>query len=218
MAINEAVHSASDLWVVLEKEITGILLQWIAIDELCVKLPGNGLKTLRSDVPQLYGMMQSAFMESLLMRVSRLMDPDRTGKSTNLSLEQLVSRDACISEDEKSIRTVWNASGLKTVRDKYLGHNDLNRLMTEDHLLTIPLTEENISELGKLVEGLRNFRRRVNLKLIDADCVDQKTETMIRVQIEWLNNSLLGGKVFFDLLKSCDYEHIQQAWVDAGGD
>jgi hypothetical protein len=220
MATNQTDYFATDLWVVLKKEITGIQLQWNAIDELYIKPPGNGLKTLRSFMPELFGMMQTAFMESLLLRVSRLMDPASTGRGTNsyfnLSLKRLVSLDACAKEDEKLIRTMWDASGLRSIRDKYLSHNDLDWSMTRDHALTIPLTEEDIIEMRKLVEGLREFRLSVNQKLTGLPYVDQNLDSLIQRQVSGLNNSLLASDVFFNLLPS--HEHIQQAWLDAGGD
>jgi hypothetical protein len=220
VATNQADYSATDLWVVLKKEITAIQLLWSAIDELYIKPPGNGLKTLQSFMPELFGMMQTAFMESLLLRVSRLMDPAKTGRGTNsyfnLSLQRLVSLDVCAKEDEILIRTMWDASGLRSIRDKYLSHNDLNWSMTEDHTLTIPLNEEDIIEMRKLAEGLREFRRSVNQKLTGLPYVDQNLDSLIQCQVNGLNTALLAGDTFFNLLPR--HEQIQQAWLEAGGD
>ena len=89
------------------------------------------------------------------MRLSRMLDPAATGKLTNLSLKQLLAADVSIDADEKAIRAIWDGSGLKTVRDKYLSHNDLQRSLTEEHTLNIPLSHENINALKVLAEGLR---------------------------------------------------------------
>ena len=78
-------------------------------------------------------------MESLLMRVSRLMEHDAIGKYANLSLSQLVKSNTSLDGDEQAVLTVWNSSQLKWVRDKYLSHNDLDRSLTTAHTLNIPL-------------------------------------------------------------------------------
>lgn len=201
--------TAAELWAVIKKEITGIQLLWETVNSLYFRPQGEGWRALQADAPLLIHLTQTALMESLLMRVSRLMDPAATGKMSNLSLKQLVTADASIDPDEVAIRAIWDGSGLKTVRDKYLSHNDLNRLMATDHTLNIPLESADIEALRQLAEGLRTLRRNVNPKLGDGAYVDQGLDAQSRRDVDVLGRLLLGGRLFFDLLP--EHSALQQA-------
>ena len=209
--------TAAELWVVIKKEITGIHLLWETVNGLYFQPQGQDWQALTADAPLLVHVTQTALMESLLMRVSRMMDSasTRRGKEAipNLSLKQLVVADARIDADEKLLRVVWDSSELKTVRDKYLSHNDLNRSLSADHPLNIPLTPANIEALRQLAEGLRTLRRNVNPKLGGGAYVDQELDAQSRHDVEVLGKSLLGGKLFFDLLP--EHLALQQALMSA---
>ena len=212
-ATNTTNPTAIEMWVVITKEITGIQLLWETVNGLYFQPQGKAWQALQADAPLLVHLTQTALMESLLMRLSRMLDPAATGKLTNLSLKQLLAADVSIDADEKAIRAIWDGSGLKTVRDKYLSHNDLQRSLTEEHTLNIPLSHENINALKVLAEGLRNLRRNVTQKLSQCAYVDQHLDAQSRHEVEVLGKSLLGGKLFFDLLP--DHPALQQALESA---
>jgi hypothetical protein len=211
--------TAAELWTVIKKEITGIQLLWEAVNGLYFQPQGDGWRALQTDAPLLVHLMQTAMMESLLMRVSRLMDPATTGRGqgqmANLSLKRLVGSDPTLGADEAAIRSSWDGAGLKTVRDKYLSHNDLNRTMATDHTLNIPLEAVDIQALQALAEGLRTLRLNVNPKLGGGSYVDKGLDAKIQHEIETLGKSLLGGDLFFKLLP--DHEHLRQALESVEG-
>lgn len=210
MATTNATNPATiELWTVLKKEITGIQLLWETVNGLYFQPQGKEWQLLMADAPLLVHLMQTGLMESLLMRVSRMMDPATTGKLTNLSLKQLVNADASIEADEKTLRAIWDSSGLVDVRNKYLSHNDLNRSITVDHTLNIPLVSADIESLRQLTEGLRTLRRNVNPKLCGGAYMDQRLDVHSRHDVEMLGKFLLGGRLFFDLLP--DHPALQQA-------
>jgi AbiU2 len=192
--------TATELWVVIKKEITGIQLVWEALNGLYFAPQGKGWRTWEAEEPLLISLTQTALMESLLMRVSRMMDPAATGKMTNLSLKRLAEVESSVGTDENEIRAIWNSSGLKTVRDKYLSHNDLNRLMSEDHSLNIPLDSADIDALCQLADGLRVLRRNVNHKFSSGSYVDQCLDAKVRRDIETLNRLILAGEKYFEEL------------------
>ncbi|NMG15758.1 hypothetical protein [Aromatoleum bremense] len=210
--------SATELWEIINREITGIQLLWEAVDGLYFQPQGKGLATLGQDAPLFFRLMQTAFIESLLMRVSRLMDPAnsgrREGERPNLSLKRLVEKDSRICLDEKAIRAIWDGSGLKTVRDKYLSHNDLNRALKEAHTLNIPLETADIEAMQALASGLRELRRSVNHKLTGTAYLDERLDVQVQHELRVLSKSLLGGEQFFTLLP--DHEFLQRAWQEAG--
>ncbi len=193
-------HTSAELWTVIKKEITGIQVLWEAVNGLYFQPQGKEWQALATHAPLLVHLTQTAMMESLLMRVSRLMDPAATGKLTNLSLKQLVAADASIEADEKVLRTVWESSGLVEVRNKYLSHNNLSRSMAVDHTLNIPLGSADIEALRQLAEGLRTLRRDVNLKLGGGAYGDQSLDLHVKREVGVLGKTLLGGKHFFALL------------------
>ena len=201
--------TAIEIWTVLKKEITGIQLLWETVNNLYFQSTGKEWRALGADAPLLVHMTQTAMMESLLMRVSRLLDPAATGKQTNLSLKQLVAAAPGTDADEKAIRAIWDGSGLADVRNKYLSHNDLNRSMTVEHTLNIPLEPKDIEALRQLADGLRVLRRDVNFKLGLGACVDQGLDVESRGCVDLLGKSLLGGRLFFELLP--DHPALQQA-------
>lgn len=207
--------TAAELWSVIKKEITGIQLLWETVNGLYFQPQGKGWRAMQVDAPLLIHLAQTALMESLLMRVSRLMDPATSGRGqgqmTNLSLKRLVEVDSNIGADEGAIRAIWDSSGLKAVRDKYLSHNDLSRSMVTDHTLNIPLESADIEALRQLAEGLRTLRRNVNPKLSRGAYVDQGLDAKVRQEIEVLGKTLLGGQRFFELLP--EHPVLQQALV-----
>lgn len=215
LAIPTTPPTAPEIWAVIKKEITGIQLLWETVNGMYFQPAGKNRQALQTDAPLLIHLTQTALMESLLMRVSRLMDPATTGRGpgqmTNLSLKRLVEVDSSIAADEGAIRVIWDGSGLKAVRDKYLSHNDLIRSMAVDHTLNIPLEPADIEALRKLAEGLRTLRRNVNPKLSAGAYVDQALDTQVKQEIEVLEKTLLGGKRFYELLP--DHPVLQQALV-----
>nr|WP_295771319.1 hypothetical protein [Rhodoferax sp.] len=201
--------AAAELWTGIKKEITGIQLLWETVNGLYFQLQGKEWQALAADVPLLAHLTQTAMMESLLMRLSRLMDPAATGKLTNLSLKQLAAAEPKLDADEKAIRAIWDGSGLVDVRNKYLSHNDLNRSMAVDHTLNIPITSADIDALRQLAEGFRALRREVSLKLDGVAYVDQGLDAAVLHEIETLGKTLLGCNLFFKLLP--EHEFLQQA-------
>lgn len=209
--------TATELWTGINKEITGIQLLWEAVNGLYFQQQGKEWRALQADAPLLVHLTQTALMETLVMRVSRLMDPAATGRGNgakpNLSLKQLVAANASIDADEKTLRVIWNKSKLKAVRNKYLSHNDLDRSLSVQHTLNIPLEPEDIEALRQLAEGLRTLRRNVNPKLGGDAYVNQKLDLQVMREIGVLGQSLLGGRLFFELLPQ--HAALQQVLASA---
>jgi len=211
---NTTQPTAAELWVVLKKEITGIQLLWETVNSLYFQPQGKDWQALTADAPLLVHLTQTALMESLLMRVSRMMDPAATGGLANLSLKQLVAADASIGTDEQALRAIWDGSGLVDVRNKYLSHNDLHRSLNADHTLNIPLVSADIEALRKLAEGLRVFRRSVHPKIATGNAyIDEGLNVHIQHEVDVLGKSLLGGKLFFCLLP--EHPELQHALTSA---
>ncbi len=200
------------LWSLITKEITGIQLLWETVNSLYFKKPK--LNVLWQNTPLLYGLLQTTLMESMLIRISRLMDPAESGRNKNmqnLSLNQLEKTDGNLSTDVKLVRDIWDASNLKHMRDKYLSHNDLKQLLSNPHTLSIPLDTVDITAMEELTCKFREFRCKVNSILHNGEAyLDQSTSLQIEREINTLTNSLLGGKLFFEYLP--EHEDLMLAW------
>lgn len=208
-----ATDAPEVLWPRIKQEITGIQLLLDAVEHMYFRSPRQrGMEQLAADTPLLYGLMQTAMMESLLMRMARLMDPASTGKRQNLSLARLGDGTPKLDADVCELRQQWDASGLKIIRDKYLSHNDLARAGTEPHSLNIPLSAADVSAMKSLADGLRTFRRAANLKIGGADYVDGLLDLNVQREIDLLSRSLLAGEAFYELLPehACLQEALAQ--------
>ncbi|MBD5801781.1 hypothetical protein AZOA_12050 [Azoarcus sp. Aa7] len=211
--------TAANLWAVLTKEITGIQVLWETVERALLKPDGKGLALLKEDSPLVFRLLQTALMESMLMRLSRLMDPENSGKKEgdrpNLSLKRLVALEPGVGDDEMAIRRLWDGSNLKTLRDKYLSHNDLTRSLIAQHSLNIPLETADIEAMRALASGLRSLRQSVHRKFASGVAyLDESLDNEIQRDVDILSRSLHGSQLFFELLP--DHEVLQQAWQAAG--
>lgn len=215
MTTVQADCTAEDLWAVLKKEITGIQSLWETVERLFSKPSQKGLDRMADDIPLVFCMIQTALMEAILMRISRLMDPANSGRKEgdkpNLSLKRLVALAPEISGEERRIRRLWDDSNLKILRDKYLSHNDLTRSLGELHTLNIPLEPADIEVMRALARGVCDFRESVHRKLTDGVAyLGEPASTQIQRDIDILNRSLVAGQLFFQLLPH--HEALGRAW------
>lgn len=201
------------LWPSIKQEITGIQLLWEAVEQMCFQPHQHrGIALLVADTPLLFRLMQTAMMESLLMRMSRLMDKASTGKCHNLSLDRLRDSKPNVDADVCELREKWDASGLKLIRDKYLSHNDLVRASTEPHSLNIPLSDADVLAMQSLADGFLAFRHAANRKISGAAYVDRTLDLCVQREVDLLNRSLLVGDAFYELLPehACLQEALAQ--------
>lgn len=207
-------RTAREIWGCLNKEITGVQLLWAAARHLFFSESSEGPASLLERAPLLSGLVQTALLESLLMRVARLMDPATSGRGQgekpNLSLKRLVNGDARLSAYVAPVIELWNGSGLKDVRSQYLSHNDLVRSRTQSHTLSIPLGSADITALEVLVNALREMQRSVHKKITDASWLDGTLDVNASREVAGLISSLQAADVFFELLP--EHDALQRAW------
>ena len=208
----QAAPSISNIWAVISKEITGIQLLWEAVEGMYFKQPSRkGLASLDKDAPLLFRLMQTAMMESLLMRMSRLMDPPTTMGKSNLSLDQLTRADQQFDQAASDLRKAWDRSTLKDIRNKYLSHNDLARSLNEEHTLSIPLSSDDVEAMRGLAVAWRSFRRVVSLKVSGAAYLDETLDGQMSHELDVLNRTMLAGDYFYRLLP--EHAFLQEAFA-----
>lgn len=221
MAAPTAHTVPPQVWDILRKEIAGIQFLWETMEGLCLRAKGQGLVALEKDVPLLRAVIQTALMESLLMRTARLMDRARSsrgqGERVNLSLKYLVQVHAVAESDVAVVQNLWNASKLRIVRDRYLSHNDLERSLTEPHTVNVPLDDVDVAALRELVDALRRFLRQVHEQLWPGlKYLDETVSLDVQRELDVLDRWLQAGELFFQLLP--ESEVLRSAWAAASGE
>jgi len=199
MATPSPSTDVHQLWDILTNEINGIQLIWGTLERL-YSMQGQGLATLARNVPLFHGLMQTALVKSLLMRISRLMDDSTSGKSKNASLKLLAEVDNNVTSDISQVFEIWHSSNLNNVRNKYFAHNDLGRSLNESHRVNVPLDEMDIAAIKRLVAALRDFRQKVHRKLRNRPYLDDVLDKEIECEIKVLDRCLMEGELFFKLL------------------
>lgn len=204
------------VWSLVKKEIAGIQVIWEAANDLFFQPQGEGWRSFRLDTPLLFGLTQTVYIESLVMRVARLMDSSSRGKQQNLSLARMSLLAPELATDEATVCGIWDGSGLIQIRNKYLSHNDLTRQLAVDHTVNIPLAPSEIGALRELVEALLAFQQAANLKLQGARYLHEGLSIRVQAEVQVLSKRLLGGEQFFKLLP--EHECLQLALAEVERD
>ncbi|MDV7904254.1 hypothetical protein R4K58_18510 [Pseudomonas aeruginosa] len=205
-----------EVWSLVKKEIAGIQVIWEAVNDLFFQPQGEGWRSFGLDTPLLFGLTQTVYIESLVMRIARLMDSSSRGKQQNLSLARMLSLAPELATDEATVSGIWDGSGLIQIRNKYLSHNDLTRQLAEDHTVNIPLAAGEIGALRELVEALLAFQQAANLKLQGASYLHEGLTVLVQTEVQVLSKRLLGGEQFFKLLP--EHECLQLALLEVERD
>jgi hypothetical protein len=183
------------LWPRIKQELAGIQLMWTSLDGLFFRANDKpGLSWLHVEVTLLSGLMQSSMMESLLLRIARLMDPPAAGKGNrgaeNLSLRALAEAHPSLTDQVNTLKGKWEESDLKRLRDKYLSHNDLKRAQSEQHTINMPMTAADIAGVSSLVDGLMEFRKTANHVIVGAAYLDGSLTLSLDRQLDTLDRML----------------------------
>ncbi len=137
-----------------------------------------------------FSTVQFTLAESILMRISRLMDPTKTGKNQNASLEALLlelSDESCppLCCDIESLLSEWSRgdrktreeqgdyASLKILRNKWLAHNDQDQRQYRELVsLCIPLTHDDFALAQQLTGRVWSIYRQAHLVLSGRDVVE----------------------------------------------
>lgn len=202
---------AANLWELIKKEITGIQLLWETMSGLYLDDGSDQWRVIDESAPVFFRLTLSAYMESLLTRISRLMDPARDGKDReNLTLARIATLVPACAPSVTKLRGSWSDSSLVPLRNKYLSHNDLTRIQSEPHALNMLLSGEDIARIRDLVSGLVDLRAAINMQLGLGPSLDAAIRKRAEFERRVLCRTLAGSRLFFELLPESDV--LQHAW------
>lgn len=128
--------------------------------------------------PGFFAMFQMCLTESILMRVSRLMDPEKTTSKANASISRLSS--VCpslqaLEETWPKIENFWRCGKFRPVKDlrnKYLAHNDQEMWVDrEAGDAWMPITLEDFELMRSLFDELWGLFRCAHKNCFNRDVI-----------------------------------------------
>ena len=140
--------------------------------------------------PGFFAIVQVTLAESILMRIGRLMDPPKSGSQENSTFRSLQnalpdSQNACLRHAIKALAHEWSTndpqtkaersgfSRLKTLRNKWLAHNDWKQRQEQSaDALGIPLTHEDFALAQRLAGRLWSIYQRACRQLRGTEVLE----------------------------------------------
>lgn len=120
---------------ILKKELALLCAQLDTYQALFLLEQERRAPLINDAAPGFFALTQLAMVESILMRVSRLMDPECTGRGKaqkhNASFRALIRTGVSVAVDQEwaCLLEGWNPGGkfnrVNELRNKFLAHNDL---------------------------------------------------------------------------------------------
>ncbi|WP_176432249.1 MULTISPECIES: AbiU2 domain-containing protein [unclassified Vibrio] len=152
--LNRALHALGEKMEAVEK-LKSLLIDVSTDMKFYEQIFGvkENIQTLVEFSNWVFSNYQSALVNSIMMKVSRLMDPVASCGEDNLSFKNVVER-CDLSNDEQilpllaELDQVYKTTGLKNYRNKVLSHNDAKSLLTNKST-KVNLNQVELSELIK---------------------------------------------------------------------
>jgi hypothetical protein len=121
---------------------------------------------LQETAPHMFGVIQIALFNDIILYLTRLTDPKKNGKHENLVLEQLLEHSDITTKPEllEELKIQRNAlrekcQNCRTSRDKSIAHQDLTHALTPLSPYS-GISLEDIKELRDMVNKLMNTINR----------------------------------------------------------
>ena len=169
----------------IDNELKLLWTQLDAYQELYLVELEKRRPLLEATAPGFFAICQVSLAESILMRICRLMDPPRSCGEENSSLQNFcttLGTDANHSDLRTTIREAiddWERKdsgpyiALKTVRNKWLAHNDFaKRSALQKDQLWMPLTNDEFEVATNLARRLWEIHRQISRTLYETDIVE----------------------------------------------
>jgi hypothetical protein len=124
---------------------------------------------LRQTAPYMFGVIQIALFNDIILYLTRLTDPKKNGKHENLVLEQLLEHSDIKKKpellDELKIQIIAlreKCQSCRTSRDKSIAHQDLTHALTPSS----PYPGiDNVKVIEELLDMVNEFMNTVNQNL-----------------------------------------------------
>ena len=204
-------------------------LLWVLLDayqELFLIEQDKRANLLAETAPGFFAVVQVALIESILMRIFRLMDAGDIGGEVNCSfdtLRKLIAKQAPAQRRDAKVfrlrlclrllRKDWRKpgglySGLKKIRNKDLAHNDYtHHVRRGDGQLWMSLSADEFEVARSLGARLWALYRQAKLAICDVDVLEPKPSRLDDRPAMMLRH--LCSSLFLDqLLGDESYQHV----------
>jgi len=204
-------------------------LLWVLLDayqELYLVEQDKRAKLLDDTAPGFFAVVQVALIESIFMRISRLMDAGEIDGSANCSfdtLRKLIAKQVPAQRKEakvfrlrlrlRQLRKDWRISGgpysgLKKIRNKDLGHNDYtHHARRAPGQLWMSLSEEDFENARLLGARLWALYRQAKVAICQVDVIEPRPARLDDRPSMVLKH--LCSSLFLDQLLSDEcYQHV----------
>lgn len=161
-------YSIHELREHLDKQVSSLNMRWNMYNYLFVDTEEK-IHILQETAPHMFGVIQIALFNDIILYLTRLTDPKKQGKHENLVLEQLLehsdikTKPELLKELERQINALRDKSqNCRTIRDKSIAHQDLNRGLTQSS----PYAGiEDVKVIEELLLMVNEFMKTVNQNL-----------------------------------------------------
>jgi len=188
--MTDALASAKQLNAQIGNELKLLWAQLDAYQELFGVEQEKRSKLVAATAPGCFSIFLVSLVDSMLMRVFRLMDRAKTAEHSNCAfaaLAEALSRDsshASLSAAIKAVRAEWKLAdgpyaGLERLRNKDLSHNDASTLAerNEDQLwMTLKMSDFHAAQA--LAGRLWHLYKWANRSLHGSDVVEPQHERL----------------------------------------
>jgi hypothetical protein len=123
---------------------------------------------LRETAPYMFGVIQIALFNDIILYLTRLTDPKKNGKHENLVLEQLLEHSDIKTKpellDELKIQIIAlteKCESCRTNRHKSIAHQDLTHALTQSS----PYSGISLEDIKELLDMVNKFMDTVNHNL-----------------------------------------------------
>jgi hypothetical protein len=168
--------SSSELLEMIKREMALLSVQLDSYQALYLLEQGSRRNLMDDTAPGFFAVVQVSMVESILMRVARLMDPLKSSGQSNASFSSLFSDDAhrSVEPEWQGVLNEWKDDGrfgaVRRLRNKHLGHNDLGVWEAKRQgEAWIPITADEFDAVTSLSQALWALLRSVRRKAHEAD-------------------------------------------------
>jgi hypothetical protein len=160
----EMTREVMEVYEPLYQEVCWLHAKWKIFRQLYAAGTEN-VNLMNASAPTFFRMFQNVSMNDILLTISRLTDPERTFRTDNLSLEQLVRRVDAVAHPGLSAEllqilavAINECSFARTVRHKRIAHNDL---LLKIKANVEPLPRVNVEKIEAAIGAIRRVMNRI---------------------------------------------------------
>lgn len=170
------IDSSHELLEIIKREMALLSVQLDSYQAMYLLEQDSRRRLIDDTAPGFFAVVQVSMVESILMRVARLMDPPKSSGQSNGSFSRLLSDDThrSLEPEWQEVLNEWKDDGrfgaVRRLRNKHLGHNDLGVWEAKRQgEVWIPITAGEFDAVASLAKALWALLRSVHREALGSD-------------------------------------------------